>query len=122
MDCLEYHKAWSALSVENRKQRTQSLLRRHPDKVPTMLYSRSADSMRALKKWRFVVGREMTVGHFLYVVRRYNSGILDPAAALCLCANNTVLMPNKTLGEVYGEHIDEDGMLYLTYLEENAFG
>lgn len=60
------------------------------------------------------------MGQFTYVIRRRIS--INPEKALFIFVKN-VLPPNAALiTDVYAEHKDADGFLYITYSGENTFG
>lgn len=74
----------------------------------------------AIDKKKYLVPNDLTVGQFTYVIRRRIS--INPEKALFIFVKN-VLPPNASLiADVYAEHKDADGFLYITYSGENTFG
>jgi GABA(A) receptor-associated protein len=74
----------------------------------------------SIDKKKYLVPTDLTVGQFTFVIRRR---IQVPAekALFIFCKNS--LPPNAALmSDVYSEHKDPDGFLYMTYSGENTFG
>ena len=47
---------------------------------------------------------------------------IDNAKALFVFINDRIPPTSASLKEIYDEHKDEDGFLYMTYAGENTFG
>lgn len=62
----------------------------------------------------------MTVGQFMYVIRRRLK--LDASTGFFLYVKNTIPNSGKSIIELYNEHADDDLFLYLGYSSENIFG
>ena len=68
-----------------------------------------------------MVPADLTVGQFVYVIRKRIK--LSPEKAIFIFVSNNVLPPTASLmSAVYEEHKDDDGFLYITYSGENTFG
>ena len=48
--------------------------------------------------------------------------IVSPEKAIFIFVNNVIPPSSSLLSQVYQEHADEDGFLYVTYSSENTFG
>ena len=72
-----------------------------------------------LDKFKFIVPRDMTVGSFLFVVRRRMQ--LPPEKALFLFVNNTLPTSSSLISAIYAEHATK-GILQMYYAGENTFG
>ena len=73
-----------------------------------------------IDKKKFLVPGDLTVGQFIYVIRKRIK--LDSDKAIFLFVNN-VLPPSAALmSAVYEQHKDEDGFLYFYYSGESTFG
>ena len=74
----------------------------------------------AIDKKKYLVPNDLSVGQFTYVIRRRIQ--INPEKALFIFVKN-VLPPNGALmSDVYADHKDADGFLYMTYAGENTFG
>ena len=82
---------------------------------------------------RFLAPTEISLSKFYEEVRKHmvasdqpssgSRGFVDRHAITFVLANN-VMLPSSalTMAEVYAKHRDEDGFLYLLYMEQNFFG
>lgn len=73
-----------------------------------------------IDKRKYLVPADLTVGQFVYVIRKR---IRLPAEKAVFIFVNDILPPTAALMSViYKEHKDPDGFLYITYSGENTFG
>lgn len=91
-----------------------------PDRVPIVVEKHSASQLPAIKKKKFLVPAEYSVAQFMLVVRKQLK--LEKEHALNLFVKKSPLSANLTMQEVYQEHRDEDGFLFVVYSEEASFG
>ena len=73
-------------------------------------------------KHKYLVPRDLTVGQFIYVVRKRIH--LPPNSALFLFVgeHNTLLPNSAYMDEIYDRYKNLDGFLYIMYSKENVFG
>ncbi|KAH0884158.1 hypothetical protein HID58_060254, partial [Brassica napus] len=69
---------------------------------------------------RFLVPADLTVGQFVYVVRKRIK--LSAEKAIFVFVKNTLPQTAAMMSAVSDENKDEDGFLYMTYSGENTFG
>ena len=97
--------------------------RKYPDRVPVICerHASSESSLPPLDKRKYLVPRDLTVGQFLYVVRRRMT--LEPSKAIFMHTEKG-RMPASTLtmSALHTEGRASDGFLYLVVSGENAFG
>jgi GABA(A) receptor-associated protein len=98
------------------------ILAKYPDKVPVVVIrARGARaSMPELKKWKYVVPRDLTLGQFMYLLRRHMT--LPPEEALFLFVGNTLVPSGERVADVWARYRSEDGALHVVYSGESAFG
>jgi len=78
-------------------------------------------SLPDIDKKKFLVPADLTIGQFMYVIRKRIK--LAPEQAIFLFVAAGTLPPSvSTLQAVYDQHGNEDGFLYMTYSGENFFG
>lgn len=94
----------------------------YPTKVPVIVerYNNEAD-LPTLNKKKFLVPQEITMSQFLTIIKKRLE--IGPTKALFLLINSRTLAPlSKTLAEIYSEHRNTDGFLYITYSSQEVFG
>lgn len=69
---------------------------------------------------RYLVPADLSVGQFVYVVRKRIK--LSAEKAIFVFIENTLPPTAALMSALYEEHKDEDGFLYMTYSGENTFG
>ena len=108
--------------LESRKASASSIRAKHPDRIPVIVDRRSGDkSLPDIDKKKFLVPADLTIGQFMYVIRKRIK--LAPEQAIFLFVGGGTLPASvATLQAVYDSHKDEDGFLYMTYSGENFFG
>ena len=69
---------------------------------------------------RYLVPADLTVGQFVYVIRKRIK--LSPEKAIFVFVNNVLPPTAALMSSIYEEHKEEDGFLYIAYSGENTFG
>jgi GABA(A) receptor-associated protein len=107
---------------ESRVQESQRILSKYPDRVPVICEKHSmSETVPSIDKSRFLVPGELTVGQFIYVVRKRLSLSSDKAIFL-FTSNNTLPPTSKLMSSLFVDFKDEDGFLYLFFSGESVFG
>lgn len=111
-----------AADLDSRKASASSIRTKHPDRIPVIVEKRSGDSsLPDIDKKKFLVPSDLTIGQFMYVIRKRIK--LAPEQAIFLFVSQGTLPPSAmSLQTCYDAHCDEDGFLYMTYSGENFFG
>ncbi len=73
-----------------------------------------------IDKKKFLVPSDITVGKFVYEIRKHMK--LSPEKAIFLFVNNVLPPTAELMSHIYAKYKDEDGFLYITYSGENTFG
>merc|ERR1712096_374204 len=73
-----------------------------------------------IDKRKYLVPADISVAQFMWIVRKRIN--LTPEKAILLFVNKIVPSSTATLGEIYSNHKDDDGFLYVAYSGENTFG
>jgi GABA(A) receptor-associated protein len=109
-------------SFENRLEEALRVLAKYPNRVP-VICERSLQSKQGcpiIDKRKYLVPIDLTMGQFLYVIRRRLK--LTHDKALFLFVENTIPSSTHLIGDVYETYKNSDRYLYITYSEENVFG
>ena len=107
---------------QDRLDEARRVLNKYPDRIP-IICERSLTSTidcPIIDKRKYLVPRDLTMGQFLYVIRKRLR--LLPEKALFLFVNGTIPPTTSLINEVYNRHKDDDGYLYISYAQENTFG
>ncbi|XP_044763018.1 uncharacterized protein LOC123319974 [Coccinella septempunctata] len=95
---------------------------RFPTKVPVIVKRFSREKhLPQLDKTKYLVPQEVTMSQFQMILR--NKMQLHPNRSMYLLVNErSMLSLSTTVAEVYYEHAQSDGYLYVTYASQEVFG
>ena len=105
---------------DKRKGESEHIIRKHPERIPIVVCKNCGDDLPDIDKQKYLVPKEMSIGQFMYVIRKRIK--LDASQALFIMVNNTLQPSNKVIDEIYKSCKDDDGYLYIVYSSENTFG
>jgi GABA(A) receptor-associated protein len=104
-------------SIEESKR----VLEKYPDKIPIVVNkSEKCKELTDLEKNKYIVPNDMTVGQFIYVVRKKIK--LNSGQALFFFCNNLLIPNTANLQDIYNKNKCENGFLYIEYSSESTFG
>lgn len=107
--------------LEERKQSVYTIFKKYPDRIPVCVYKNKGSNTPDIDKEKYLVPSDLTVGQFLYVIRKRIK--LKPEEALYIFFNGSLVNTSMTIKEIYNLHKDKDDeMLYALYSTENTFG
>ncbi len=107
-------------SFEKRKAEAERVLAKYPDRIPVIVEQNSGNKLPTIDKTKFLVPNDLTIGQFVYVIRKRIK--LSPEKAIFLMIDSKLPATSALLSQVYQENKDKDGFLYTTYSGENVFG
>ena len=108
-------------SFKQRISESSRIMEKYPDRLPIIVArAKNCHDIPRINKRKYLVPNCLTVGQFLYVIRK--KIVLPSEKALFLFIDGMIPPTAKSLGEIYDEHKDSDGFLYVTYDGENTFG
>ena len=109
--------------LAQRSAEAAKVLAQYPARVPIPL-DRAPGGHRLpdVDKRKYLTPRDLTVGQFIYVIRKRLS--IESNVALFFSAGEEGRLPasSMTLAALHDECRDADGFLYLEYRGENTFG
>lgn len=107
---------------EKRRAQGINILTKYADRIPVIVEkARSADkTVPDVDKKKFLVTRDMTLGQFVFVIRKRL--VLAPEKAIFVFINNTIPPTSALMSDIYETHKSADGFLYMVYNGENTFG
>jgi GABA(A) receptor-associated protein len=109
-----------AFSFPQRLAESQRIREKFPGRVPVIVERAPRSDVPPIDKKKFLVPGDLTVGQFIYVVRKRLS--LAPEKALFLFCENTLPTTSTLMREIYGQFMSNDGFLYCVYSGESSFG
>ena len=112
----------SLYSFNDRLFESRRILDKYPDKIP-IICERSnitSDDCPYIDKTKYLVPNDLTLGQFLFIIRKRMK--LPPEKALFLSTNNNILNSTQQLNYIYQNYKEDDNFLYITYSFENTYG
>ena len=107
-------------SYEKRKDESTRIRAKYPDRIPVIVERAEKSNIDNIDKNKFLVPADMSVGQFIYVIRKRIK--LSPEQAIFIFVNNTLPPTSYNIGMIYNEHKNDDGFLYISYSGESTFG
>ena len=103
-----------------RQAEAQRIREKFPGRVPVIVEKAPRSDVPIIDKKKFLVPADLTIGQFIFVVRKRLS--LPPEKALFLFCENTLPTTSTFMKEIYASYASNDGFLYCTYSGESSFG
>lgn len=96
---------------------------KYPNHIPIIVKINPKDNTLRLQKYKFLVDKNISVGQFLYTVRKRLDSKLSATEGLYLFCDNMLPPTSEMLSFVYNNHKDpQTGMLVFILCKENTFG
>jgi GABA(A) receptor-associated protein len=109
------------IPFEKRKYEAGKIKDKYPDRVPVIVEKLKSSDIQEIDKNKYLVPKDLTVGQFIYIIRKRIK--LNEDESMFLFFNENILAPNTSLiKEIYEEHKDLDNFLYGSYAKESVFG
>ena len=106
-------------SFEKRLSESTRIKEKFPNRVPVIV-ERGTNNIKDIDKKKYLVPTDITVGQFIYVIRKRID--LSADQALYLFVDDTLPTTSELMGIEYANKKDDDGFLYITYSGESTFG
>ncbi|KAM7271813.1 hypothetical protein ACFE04_031027 [Oxalis oulophora] len=106
--------------AERRQAEASRIREKYPDRIPVIVERAEKSDVPEIDKKKYLVPADLTVGQFVYVVRKRIK--LSPEKAIFIFVHNILPPTGTMMSAIYEENKDEDGFLYMTYSSENTFG
>jgi GABA(A) receptor-associated protein len=111
---------WTTNNTEQRKYESSRIRQKYPDRIPVIVEKSPKSDVPDLDKKKYLVPSDLTVGQFVYVIRKRVK--LSAEKAIFIFVNNALPPTASLMSTIYEENKDEDGFLYVQYSGENTFG
>jgi GABA(A) receptor-associated protein len=106
--------------LKKRKSEADRIKMKYPNRIPIICEKNYNSDVPDIDKNKYLVPSDLTVGQFLYVIRKRIK--LEPEKSLFLFINNTIPSTSQLMTKIYQDQVNEDGFLYVVYSSENTFG
>jgi len=107
-------------SIKKRKNEAVNIKKKYPGRIPVIVEKAKYSDIENIDKHKFLVPKDLTMGQFVYVIRKRIK--LSPEKAIFLFVNNKLPPVTALMSSVYHEDKDDDQFLYVKYSGENTFG
>ena len=110
-------------TFESRFEESKRIKDKYPDRIPIIcekIDNKKNDELPTIDKIKYLVPTNLTISQFLFVIRRKMQ--LPAEKAIFLFVGNTIPSSSVFISNIYSQHKDLDGFLYITYSGENVFG
>lgn len=102
------------------KKEIEVIKEKYPNYIPILV--RAKDKKIKLSKNKYLVGGEITIGQFMFIIRKKIPS-LRPEEGIYLFIDNIIPLNSSSLKSVYESKRDsETDMLFVTICKENTFG
>lgn len=106
--------------LSSRTAEASRIRSKYPDRIPVICERAAGSDIDDIDKKKYLVPADLTVGQFIYVVRKRIK--LRSEKSLFLFVNGKIPPSSKLMSMIYDENKDDDGFLYIVYSGENTFG
>lgn len=108
-------------SLEDRKSESTRILFKYPERIPIVCEKlNNKDTIPDLDKSKYLVPHDLTVGQFMFVIRKRMK--LSSEQAIFIFINGHIPSTSSIINDLYEYNKHEDGFLYISYSGENTFG
>lgn len=112
----------SEKTLNERLAESNRILSKYPDRRPVIVERshKCSDDIPIINKNKYLVPLSITMGQFIYVVRKRIH--LSEEKALFLFVHDYLPSKETTIATLYDDYKSNDGFLYVQYEGENIFG
>ena len=119
MERVEIKEYKETYSKNERKLKARTVMSKYQGKLPLILLPDKRCDLN-LPSAQYLVAGGMTVGNFIYALRR--SLNLPQSKGLYLFLSDILPMLNSKMSELYQRFADEDGFLYFVFSDQEDKG
>ena len=108
-------------AFEDRLRESTKVMNKYEDRIPVIVVKSSRSHLSEIDKNKYLVPQDLTIAQFLHIIRK-RLKINATESIFIYIDDKTLPTTSTTISNLYRDHKDKDGFLYLTYCEENTFG
>ena len=98
----------------------QEIKLKYPDRIPVYVNRKEKSDVPDIIKHKYLVPKEMTLGNFVYILRKNIK--LTSDKAIFVFIDNKIPSVSESMDTLYNENAAEDGFMYVIYSGESTFG
>lgn len=106
--------------LNDRIAESQRIREKYPDRIPVIVERTDQSDIDKIDKSKFLVPADLTVGQFVYVIRKRIK--LTAEKAIFIFVNGTLPKTSTLMSNLYKTEKSDDGFLYVKYSGESTFG
>ncbi|WAR13390.1 GBRL2-like protein [Mya arenaria] len=110
----------TSTDYNQRKAESTKIRDKYPERIPVIVERDPKSQIQDIDKRKFLVPNDISVAQFMWIIRKRIQ--LPSEKAIFLFVEKVLPQSSASMGQVYEEHKDEDGFLYIAYSGENTFG
>lgn len=103
-----------------RLKEAEKAMMKYPTRLPVIVEGNSKSIDEKIKKRKYLVPVDLTMGQFHYILRKRMK--ISPEKAMYIFANGCLLPNSSLMSEIYSKHKDLDKFVYFLLDFENTFG
>ena len=108
-------------AFQDRCEESYKVLNKYIDRIPIICEKSSTQTqLPDIDKHKYLVHKDLTLGQFMYVIRKRMN--LKSEEAIFLFVSNNIPSSSSIVSDLYNRYKDPDGFLYMQYAKENVFG
>jgi GABA(A) receptor-associated protein len=110
-------------SFFERSSESSRIMKKYTDRIPIICEKNLRDVRTpSIDKHKYLVPFNITVGQFMYVIRKRLRILKEDAIFLFIGDKNVIVPIHMSMDQVYDQFKNKDGFLYIIYSKENVFG
>ena len=103
----------SANDYESRVTESDRIMKKYPNRIPIIIEKADECQLNDIDKTKYLVPNDLNMNQFVYIIRKRIK--LDNSQSIFFIVGNNICPSNTPLFNIYEEHKDEDGFLYIIY-------
>jgi len=107
-------------TLEHRTHESSKIRSKYPERIPVIVEKEAKSPITPIDKRKFLVPSDISVAQFMWIIRKRIQ--LPSEKAIFLFVGKVLPQSSASMGQIYEDHKDEDGFLYIAYSGENTFG
>lgn len=108
-------------SFEKRQEESSRIITKYPERIPVIIEKdvRALD-VPDIDRIKYLVPNDLSFSQLIYIIRKRIN--ISAEKSLFFFVNNSLVPFSHLISQIYDEHKDKDGFLYIVYNTESTFG